>query len=201
MLFRSYNSERCSGNYSGGWRLVRDYSGGMTTDWGAHHLDIVQWALGMDASGPQQVTPPPVRDGYGLTYHYANGVTVTRDAKYEDHDVNGILFVGTDGRIEVNRGHFRSWPDEVGNEPLGSSDVHLFRSPGHHANWLDCIRTRERPICDVEIGCRSVTVCHLGNIAYWTERPIRWDPVKEDIIGDEYARRWLDRPKRAPYVL
>lgn len=191
-----YNAERCSGDYSAGWRRVRDYSGGMTTDWGAHHFDIGQWALGMDESGPVEITPPPRRDEWGLTYTYKNGVTMHRHEKFEDHDVNGIYFVGTEGRIEVNRGTFKSWPDEIGSEPLGAGDVHLFVSPGHHQNWLDCIRSRRRPIADVEVGCRTITVCHLGNIACWTQRRIKWDPVKEEIIGDEAAARWLDRPKR-----
>lgn len=196
-----YNAERCSGDYSGGWRRIRDYSGGMTTDWGAHHFDIGQWALDMDHSGPVEITPPPRPDDWGLTFRYANGVTMARHETYEGHRINGVYFVGTDGRIEVNRGHFKSWPDEIGNEPLGADDVHLFASPGHHQNWLDCIRSRQRPICDVEVGCRTITVCHLGNIACWTQRRIRWDPVREQIIGDEAAARWLDRPGRGPWTL
>ena len=83
-------------------------------------------------------------------------------------------------------------------EPLGPDEVHLRRSPGHHADWIRCIRTRRRPICDVEIGCRSVTVCHIGNIAYWLKRPLTWDPVKEE-FGDAEANHWLDRAKREPW--
>ncbi|MBE7458699.1 MAG: Gfo/Idh/MocA family oxidoreductase [Planctomycetia bacterium] len=194
-----YNAERCSGDYSGGWRRVRDYSGGMTTDWGAHHFDIGQWALGMDESGPVEITPPPKRDDWGLTFRYAGGVTMSRHERYEDHPVSGVYFVGTDGRIEVNRGHLKTWPDEIIAEPLGAKEVHLFVSPGHHQNWFDCIRSRRRPICDVEVGCRTITACHLGNIACWTERVIRWDPEKERIVGDESAARWLDRPRRGPW--
>jgi len=193
--WQPYNAERCSGSYSGGWRLIRDYSGGMTTDWGAHHFDIAQWGMGMDGSGPIKIIPPEQSDENTLTYEYAGGVTMMRGG------ANGILFTGTDGKIEVNRGHFKTWPDEIGKEPIGPNDVHLYESSDHGQNWLDCVRTRRHPICDVAIGCSSVTVCHLGNIAYWLGRSIQWDPDKEEIIGDEAAARRLDRPKRAPWRL
>ncbi len=191
-----YNGERCSGHYSGGWRRVRDYSGGMTTDWGAHHFDIGQWGIGADDTGPIEITPPDEPDEFGMRFLYANGVTMTRSDK-----ANGVRFTGTDGEIEVNRGHFQTWPEEIGAEPLSASERILYKSPGHQTDWIGCIRTRRRPICDVEIGCRSVTVCHLGNIACWLGRRIRWDPKKEEIIGDPEAARWLDRPKRAPWRL
>lgn len=190
-----YNAERCSGSYSGGWRLIRQYSGGMMTDWGAHHFDIAQWGMGMDGSGPVEIIPPNVAETGTLTYKYADGVTMYHGG------ANGILFTGTDGRIEVNRSHFETWPESIGKEPLGPSDVHLYESPGHHQDWVDCIRARRRPICDVAVGASSVTVCHLGNIAWWLGRRIRWDPQRRVIIGDEAAGRWLDRPRRAPYRL
>jgi hypothetical protein len=137
-----------------------------------------------------------------MTFKYANGLVMHRADKAPDHgDVNGILFVGTEGRIQVNRGYFKTWPEEIGRTPLGPNDVHLYESPGHRQDWINCIRNRQRPICDVEIGASSITVCHLGNIAFWLNRPIKWDPVKREIIGDEEASRWLDRPKRAPWRL
>ena len=193
--WQPYNAERCSGDYSGGWRLIRDYSGGMTTDWGAHHFDIAQWGMGMDGSGPVEITPPDGRKVDKLTFRYANGVTMYRGG------ANGILFTGTEGKVEVNRGHFQTWPESIGQTPIGPNEVHLYDSPGHAQDWLNCIRTRRRPICDVAVGASSVTVCHLANIACWLGRPIRWDPDKEQIIGDEAASRWLDRPKRAPWRL
>jgi len=203
--WQPYNEERCSGSYGGGWRHIRDYSGGMMTDWGAHHFDIAQWGLGMDGSGPIEIvppkTPPAIRHtpdpdkGEGVVYKYANGVPVYHGG------ANGILFTGTDGKVEVNRGYFRTWPDEIGAEPLGANDIHLYESPSHRQDWINCIRTRQRPICDVEIGASTVTVCHLGNIAYWLARPIRWDPDQKEIIGDVEASRWLDRPKRGPWRL
>jgi predicted dehydrogenase len=199
--WRPYNAEACSGNFGGGFRLVRDYSGGMMTDWGAHHFDITQWGVGADDSGPVQVDPPSP-DGMPLVYTYANGVKAYHakvDGKGEK--VNGVLFTGTDGKIEVNRGHFRSWPNDLSKEPLGQGEVKLYKSRDHHKNFLDCVRERLRPICDVEIGYRSVTVCHLGNLAYWLKRTIRWDPVKEEIVGDPAAARWMERPMRAPWRL
>ena len=197
-----YNSERCSGDYGGGWRWVRDYSGGMTTDWGAHHFDIGQWGMGMDGSGPVEIIPPGVDGAENLTIRYASGVTMYRAGRAPgDHPVNGVLFTGTDGKVEVNRGYFRTWPEEIGRTPIGPGDLHLYRSPGHREDWVQCMRSRKRPICDVEIGASTVTVCHLANIASWLGRRIRWDPDRREIIGDEQASRWLDRPKRAPWHL
>ena len=191
-----HNSERCSGNYGGGWRMVRDYSGGMMTDWGAHHFDIAQWGLGMDDTGPVEILPADGKDVPRLTYKYANGVVM-----YHGGGGNGVLFTGEKGKVEVNRGYFKSYPDEIGQEPLGPSDIRLYASNNHMGDFLQCLKTRQRPICDVEIGCRSVSVCHLGNIAFWINRPLKWDPVKEEIVGDPEASRWLDRPMRAPWHL
>jgi predicted dehydrogenase len=134
-----YNEERCSGNYSGGWRLVRDYSGGMMTDWGAHHFDIAQWGLGMDESGPVEIIPPDGKDVKLLTYKYANGVTM-----YHGGGGNGVLFTGTKGKIEVNRGTFKSYPDEIGLEPTGPGDIHLYKSTNHMVDWMECIKARRR---------------------------------------------------------
>ena len=194
-VWQPYNHTRCSGDYGGGWRMIRDYSGGMMTDWGAHHFDIAQWGMGMDGSGPVEIIPPNVAEAKTLTYRYASGVLMYHG------EANGILFTGTDGKVEVNRGYFKTWPDEIGKEPLGPNDVHLNESPGHYEDWVNCIRERRRPICDVAIGASSVTVCHLGNIAWWLGRTLHWDPDRQEIIGDEGASRWLDRPKRAPWRL
>jgi predicted dehydrogenase len=206
--WQPYNEERCSGNYGGGWRHVRDYSGGMMTDWGAHHFDIAQWGIGHDGAGagPHEIIvhgpAPEIRsspdEGKGLEYRYK---TVWGDIPVFHGGANGILFTGTDGKIEVNRGYLRSWPDDIIAEPLGANDVRLYESPGHRQDWLNCIRTRQRPICDVEIGASTIITCHLGNIAYWLGRSLKWDPAKGEIIGDAEASRWLDRPKRGPWRL
>lgn len=190
-----FNEERSSGNYGGGWRQVRDYSGGMMTDWGAHHFDIAQWGLGMDDSGPVEITPPNVSDNGKLMYRYANGTTLTHQG-----GGNGVLFEGEDGWVEVNRGHFAVSRPELA-EPIGPTEVTLYHSPGHHEDFLRCVKERRRPITDVAIGAHSATVCHLGNIAWWTGRTIHWNPDTWQIEGDEAAARWLDRPRRAPWRL
>lgn len=195
-----YNNVRVSGDYGGGWRYIRDYSGGMMTDWGAHHFDIAQWGMGMDDSGPSEIYPADGANYKTLTYKYANGVTMSLGGT-DAYDGNGILFKGTDGEVFVNRSFIRSNPEKIVQQPIGPNDIHLYDSPDHHQNWLDCVRTRQRPICDVAIGASSVTVCHLGNIATWLGRPIKWDPEKRVIVGDADASRWLDRPMRAPWRL
>jgi predicted dehydrogenase len=190
--YRPFNS----GLHPFNWRGYRDYSGGGMTDWGAHHFDIAQWGLGMDHSGPVEVTPPDGKEVKMLTYKYANGVTL-----YHGGGANGVLFTGTDGKVEVNRGYLQTWPAELQEQPTGSGEVHLYDSRNHRGNFLECIRTRRKPVCDVEIGCRSVTVCHLGNLAYWLNRPLKWDPVKEEFLGDAEANRWLERAYRGEWRL
>lgn len=190
-----FHAERVSGSYSGGWRLNRDYSGGMTTDWGAHHFDIAQWGMGRDGDGPVEVRPPDKSRGTDLQFIYDDGLIMERGG------ANGVKFVGSHGTVEVNRGYLKTTPDRLQEEKLGPEDIQLYRSRGHLQDWVDAIRSRQRPICDVAIGASSVIVCHLGNIASWLDRPIRWDPKTRQIIGDELASRWLDRPRRTGYPL
>ncbi len=141
-----FNSERCSGNYGGGWRFVRDYSGGMMCDWGAHHFDIAQWGLGMDNSGPVEIHPPDGQEYKTLTYKYANGVVMYRAGKTDQgQNVNGILFTGTKGQVEVNRGYFKSYPDSIGQQPIGPTDINLYKSNDHMGDWLSCVRSAPPP--------------------------------------------------------
>ncbi len=177
------------------WRPFRDYSGGSMTDIGAHMFDIAQWGLNTDHTGPVEIIPPDSKDVKLLTYRYENGVLMYHGQS------SGVTFTGADGKVEVSREKLTAIPEAVATEPLGPNDVHLPRNAGHKADFLDCVKTRRKPICDVEIGCRSVIICHLGNIAYWLKRPLRWDPVNERFVGDDEANRWLDRPKRAPWTL
>jgi predicted dehydrogenase len=176
------------------WRNYREYSGGMMTDWGAHHFDIAQWGLGMDDSGPVDIIPPAdPKATKGLKYIYANGVEVIHG------DGGGVTFIGTEGQIFVNRGKFKADPDSLAQDPIPENGIHLYKSTNHLQDFLSCVRSRKRPICDVEIGCRSVTVCHLGNLAYWNHRRLKWDPANEVFIGDPEANYWLDRAKRDPW--
>jgi predicted dehydrogenase len=199
---RPYNEKRVHYNF----RFFWDYSGGQQTNWGAHHLDIAQWGLGMDESGPISIEGTARYEPTGMyevpewshvIYKYASGVTM-----YCGHDYKGgTLFEGDRGTIFVNRKQLVATPSEILDAPAGGGDVRLSRSENHFANWFDCIRSRERPICDVAIGHRSATVCHLGNIAIRTGRTITWDPAKEQIVGDAEAARLVKRPYRAPWVL
>ncbi len=179
------------------WRNYREYSGGMMTDWGAHHFDIAQWGLGMDESGPVEILPPNGRDVKRLTYRYANGVVMYHGG-LEGYNF-GVVFVGTKGKVCVDRGRFQAEPESLMNEKFDALPVQLYRSTNHYRDFVTCVRSRKKPICDVEIGARSVTVCHLGNLAYWHDRKLRWDPAKEQFLDDAEANTWLDREKRGPW--
>lgn len=182
------------------WRNYIEYSGGMMTDWGAHHFDIAQWGLGMDNSGPVEIIPPKdARAVVGVRYVYANGVEVIHaNGKGASR---GVRFVGTDGEVNVDRGFIQSKPAELLKTTLGEKEIHLYRSPGHERDFLNCVRSRRTPICDVEIGARSVTVCHLGNLAYLHRQRLRWDPANWHFVGGEGDNKWLDRERREAYRL
>ncbi|MFH1921939.1 MAG: Gfo/Idh/MocA family oxidoreductase [Planctomycetota bacterium] len=194
--YHSILSPRGLHNHFPAWRAYREYSGGGMTDMGAHHFDIAQWALGMDQSGPVEIIPPEDPNAaQGVKYVYASGVEMFHGGP------GGCVFQGSEGKLHINRGHLSSEPESIVKEPLGENDVHLYKSPGHHRDWLDLIRSRQRPVADVEIGARSVTVCHLGNLAYWNRRKLRWDPQAWRFVDDEEANGWLDRERRDPWQL
>lgn len=194
--YHSALSPRGMHNHFPNWRAYREYSGGGHTDMGAHHYDIAQWALGMDESGPVEITPPedPKATG-GVKYRYANGIEMTHGGP------SGCFFVGDRGTLHIDRGILKSEPESLAKEPIGKDEVHLFESRGHHRNWIDCIRSRERPVADVEAGARTVTIVHLGNLAYWHHRKLRWDPRAWTFLGDDEANKWLDNPRRDPWKL
>jgi predicted dehydrogenase len=183
----------------GGWMAYRDYSGGEMTNWGAHMFDTAQWAMGMDESGPVEIIPPDGKDYKVLTYKYANGTIMTRDKISKE--VPGVRFTGTEGWIEVSRDHLIAEPESLLRQKLRPNEIHLYESTNHPDNFLECIRTRNRPASDAEVGCRSVTVCHLGNIAYWLGRPLKWDPKAEQFVNDPEADKMKSRPMRAPWRL
>lgn len=199
--FRAYNEDIAPPmEYEGwpNWRAYRDYSGGQMCDWGAHHFDIAQWGLGMDDSGPVEIYPPDATHER-LTYVYANGVVMQHGGGAGGKA--GVEFIGDAGRVMVNRGYLETDPAHLVNELPGPNEIRLYESDNHADNWLECIRTRSKPICDVEIGARTISVCHLGNIAYELKRPLKWDPAKEQFVGDEEANRKLSRPMRSPWTL
>jgi len=203
---RPYNPKQVHYNF----RFFWPYSGGQMTNWGAHHLDIVQWALDRDGSGPVEIEPKNV------TYHSENWYEVPSSSevvfRYEGGptvvcrqglgEPNGVRFEGKDGTLFVSRSALRTDPpallEETPEDPVG---VGLSVRNDHHGDWLDRVRDRKRPICDVAIGHRSATVCHLGNIAARLGRTIRWDPASEQIRGDAEAAAMVSRPYRSPWAL
>jgi predicted dehydrogenase len=178
------------------WREYREYAGGGHADMGAHHYDIAQWCLGTDESGPVEILPPMSPQAHhGVTYRYASGVVMVHGGP------SGCTFTGDKGTLRIDRDHLTSDPPSIVKTPLDAKEVHLAKSPGHHRNWIDCIRSRQRPLADVEIGARSVAITILGNLAYWNRRPLRWDPIKWEFVNDAEANRWLDRERRDPWQL
>ncbi len=217
-----------------GWISYTPYSGGEMTGWGAHGLDIIQWALGTQLTGPVEVWPELDGDSgpvfvFGkeldsfddwpeakmltcpVSMRYGDGAVVHLDGKGPG---GGAIFEGDSGRIMVDRDQYEAKPDidepklteslsDTGPGEHTDTDgyVHLYRSADHKQNWFDCIRSRELPIADVEIGHRSGTMCHLGNIARWTGRKLQWDPKKEQFVDDDDANGYLKRPMRAPWQI
>ncbi|RMH03393.1 MAG: gfo/Idh/MocA family oxidoreductase [Planctomycetota bacterium] len=199
--WEEYRPRRC--HYDFRWFLAS--SGGMLTDWGAHHNDIAQWGLGREESGPVEIEgtaefdpdsmfTTPVR--FEVHYRYPDGVELVCSSEGR----NGVTFHGEGGRIFVTRGALEADPPELLDLPVGGS-WRLPPSPGHHRDFAACVRSRSRPIADVEIGHRSATICHLGNLAILLRRRLFWDPEQERFRRDEEANRLLDRPMRAPWSL
>ena len=226
------------------WDFNRDFAGGSITSNGVHHLDIAQWALGMDASGPVEIIPPgPAETSRIVTYKYANGVTVQSfparlDPKTQEIPKGfdpatrfqwEVLFVGEHGWIIAGRqGPLKAYPAEIladvdvrpaetappasagrpadgrtGATPARELAEQLYRARGytHHDNWIQAIRMRQRPISDVESAARSTNVGHLANIATWTGRRQKWDPIREAFLDDDEANRRRQRALREPWTL
>ncbi len=211
VVYNPYLSPRGLHHHFPMWRMTREFGGGMITDWGAHQIDIAHWALGVDGSGPLEVCAPQnwetAKRGAQLVYE--NGVVLTH--------VNGrgISFYGTEGEVHVARDQFelvlngkvvrRFWEKEIDKgtsldrevvlterEYLSGAKVKLFQSRNHLENFLECVRTRERPIADVAIGASSAIACHLMNCGYYYGANAKWNPAKKRFVsgGDS---RWLTR--------
>ena len=178
------------------WRNYKEFGGGMVTDWGAHMFDIVQWALDMDNSGPVEIIAPDGKDHPFLTYRYANGITMTHE-KWDWS--NAIHFVGTEGEIKVQRKKLETTPASLKDKVIGETEKHVYKSENHYKDFLDAMRKRSKPICDVEIGHRTSSVCNLGNIAYELKRPLQWNPKKEQFKNDKEANDLLGRSMRSEW--
>lgn len=202
------------------FRWWQEYSGGQMTDWGAHHLDIAQWAIGEQ---PRRVHGkaryPQARGGYNVPlafeaeYHYPGGVVLT----VRDSGRNGILFTGSHGRIFVNRGTLDGAPVErLRERPLPREQFQLYRHTSfqrpprvgkleaivnHMGNFFDCVRTRRRPISDVASQHQSAATCHIGNISMRLGRPLEWDAEREAFVDDAEANALLRRERRNGFEL
>lgn len=201
-----------------GWISLQPYSGGEMTGTGAHGFDQIQWALDMDHTGPEEIwieggklqpvvyRHPESRTrgntlcshGHRVRMRYANGVTI----RLEDNGpAAGGEFIGDRGKIRIGNNVVTSNPVELAQVPKKDLKFRLPAIDNHIQDWFDCIKSRQRPIADVEIGHRSAILCHLGNIARWVGRKMVWDPASEQFPGDDQANQYLDRPRRKPYEL
>ena len=187
------------------WMQWRAYSGGEMTNWGAHGVDQIQWALGMSQTGPRELWPvTPGRNGK-VTMKYDNGVEVRFELP-SSGPVGGAVFTGSKAKIEINRNKFVTNPVDFLPDAPGPAEQKKWEGPGwtaalHLKNWLDCIQSRDKPNADVEIGHRSISVCHLVNITREVGRKLRWDPDTETFVDDAEANALLDRRRRSGYEL
>jgi predicted dehydrogenase len=178
------------------WRYYKGLGGGDLTDWGAHMFDIVQWALDMDQSGPVQITPPDGKDFTFLTYKYPNGITMTQENFGKNHT---IRFTGTDGELDIQRKKLETSKPELATRVIGENEKRVYKSDNHYRDFTDAIRSRKKPICDIETGHRSATVCNLGNIALDAKRPLTWDPKTETFKNDKAANEMLGRKLKSEW--
>jgi predicted dehydrogenase len=204
-----------------GWLRMEQFGAGMITGWGAHHVDTAHWGMNTEYTGPVEIWGDaefPTRglwDVHGkfLTHaRYANGMTMDISGDFP----NGIKWYGTKGSLFVTRDEQASPTANPGDktkvEPLvasdpkildsvmGSNEIRLYTSAEQHANWLECIRTRQQPTAPVEIGHRACSTCLLHHIAMKTKRRLHWDPERERFKDDEEANAMLSRPQRSPYT-
>ncbi len=191
------------------WMNWRDFAGGQMTNWGAHGVDQIQWALGTSLTGPVELSP---LGNDQVSMNYENGVTVNFVIEMGKGPMGGAIFIGEKGKLEINRNKYASNPPEIATELSKQLDVEeeerkwsdslaLWQARWHLQNWLDCIHSRKRPVADVEIGHRSVSVCHLVNITRKVNRKLTWNPQAEKFVGDEQANLLLDLPRRKGFEL
>jgi predicted dehydrogenase len=190
------------------WRFILAYGGGEMTDRGAHIIDLAQLANASDESGPSEITARGTRNAgslydafmdYEFENVYSSGVRMVG----RNREPRGLKLIGEDGWvfIHIHGGDLKSEPADLLEIPLDQLRVRLGRSPGHHRNFLDCVKDRQLPVAHAEIGCRTATICHLNNIAMLLGRTIRWDPVGEQIVDDDEAAALLRPSFREPWRL
>jgi predicted dehydrogenase len=217
-----YRPQRGHGNF----RWWYEYSGGKMTDWGAHHVDIAQWAIGMQESGPTKIEvlaakhPVEFKNGwpqaddryntatsFNVRCVFPNGVEMfIRDRADDLGFDNGVMFEGTEGRYFVNRGKLTGAAvDALKDNPLPEDVMTKIRkgkpAEGHMANFIRCVREGGTPISDVASHDRALQTCHLANIAMRLNRTLQWDPQTEQIVGDEEANQWQGREQRSGFEI
>ncbi len=202
--YAPYAPARCHKN----WRWHLDYGGGQIMDWIGHHGDIAHWGMGTEYTAPVEIegTGEYLTEGlwnvatrYRINTKYANGMKMIISGGHSDIR-SGTKWIGTDGWVRVDRGGVLETnnPDLL-RQKAGPNDIHLFKSPGHSRNFLDCIKTRSDTITPVEVAHHSILPGHLGQIAMLTGRKLKFDPKTEKIIGDSVASRMLGKTMRAPW--
>ena len=198
-----YSDNRIINNY---WWHNSDYALGFVAGWGIHHVDIAQWGNGTDLTGPVSAEGTGVFPSEGfcdcatkwnVVMRYANGVVL--DYTDEGQNRHGIRFEGTGGWVHVARGVIDAEPKALLQARFGPDEVHLYESREHVGNFLDCIKTRARTVCPIEVALRSDMICHLSDIAMRLARPLHWNPDQERFVEDAEANRMLTRAMRAPW--
>lgn len=199
-----YAPARCHVNF----RWIYDYSGGQVTDWGGHHPDCAQWGLGTEYTGPTEIrnakaefAPDPLWNtatDYYFEAIYKDGTKLIISSK----EKGGVTWEGTEGKVWANRGTHDADPKSILTSEIGPNEIHLYESNNHYRNFIDCVISRKETAAPVEVAHRSITICHLGNIAMRLGREsLKWDPEKEQILGDPEAAKMLSREYRAPWKL
>jgi predicted dehydrogenase len=191
------------------WRWILDYSGGQLTDWAGHHIDIAQWGIGMERSGPVEIYGEGVypREGiyntpveYDFMCKYANGIEMRVANSSRLPHGGGATWYGEKGWICVDRGRLEASDPKILAEVIGENEIHLYKSDDHTGNFIECVRSRKETIAPAEIAHRSISIGLLGEIAMTTGQKIQWDPAKEEIIGNPVASRLIARPYRQPWI-
>ncbi|MDX1680678.1 MAG: Gfo/Idh/MocA family oxidoreductase [Akkermansiaceae bacterium] len=196
--FYEYSDHRVMGKYGGGWRCYWEYGSRKFGDWGAHHFDIIQWALGRDDTGPVEFIPKGYEGAKWHHYRYDDGITVYRDRK---PNPMMIRFIGSEGEVHVKRGGVATSPKKLVRHKFNDKDDLVYVSNNHRQNFIDGIKTRKKTICPATVGHRTGTICLLAGIAERTGKPVKWDPKAEKVVDSPEAAGMISRERRDGYEL
>jgi len=204
-----------------GWLRCEQFGAGMITGWGAHHIDTAHWAMGTEYTGPVEIEAEAsfpqsglwnVHGDFKVHSKYANGVSMEISGSFP----NGVRFEGTEGWIFVSRGNVTVTSTDPGtsgkelkaldaSDPkileseIGPNEIHLYKAPEQHLDWLNAIQSRKDPVAPAEVGHRSCSACLVSHIAMKVPGKLHWDPKREKFIDNDAANQMLGRPQRYPY--